>query len=278
MAQSLIFELGQAVDSTYPNWLMVTLQARFGTPVRKVFDRWGMNVEQFCQARSDILAAHKVFSQDFFGPLKEDFFAPKRPPALERYLKAVKQGDEEAARRLRPDSGIEEHMRQAIEFSRKAMVAEAQPRRIRSSALDNPVLGVLLATPIENSPTGQTYGDYLRALLERGSAHEAALANPEEGAHDEGAPEGHRFFDLYLSSASKTTHSLGLLYRSSAPRSDEVCVLFEARKLAEVLDASNLQSTWRASIGPFVGIDAQMRLIVEQDLGWWRLENPELSD
>ena len=247
--------------------------------VRGVFDRWGFDLAEFTPSFEDMLAAYTVFCRDFDSQFWPGRLRPDcKSAALRLYLDAVEEGDGAKARKRMAKAGMREHMATAREHEQAKAIEEMKPQASRSSALQNPVIKLLLATPIRGALDGSTLEALVREVFESGLVHEHRLRESMAGrpmAPEPKKPAGDRsdFCALRISKAFKQLFGLGMVPLMNCPRSEQAAVLFEAEKFAQVLDSSSLRSTWRGELGPFVGFDQTFGLLMEADLAWWRLEN-----
>lgn len=252
--------------------------------VAKVFSRWGFNLADFTSRVSDMQAAYNVFNLHFGRATREMagilFFSNERHPEVSlEYVEAVHAGDRKTVKRLFKSSGIAQHMQKWRDHEAAREVAADEPRKPRSDARGNPVIGVLLAMPIKGARNGETLGDFVQDFLRRARLVDQLLHEEACGRGTLRSPNESRKLDPQLqlddmryTPAFKALRSMGLVPLSHCPRYEETAVLFDKELLAAYLDASDLRDSWRADIGPFVGFDTDMRLIIEKDLAWWRLD------
>jgi hypothetical protein len=254
--------------------------------VRAVFDRWGFELEDFNKSSSDMDAAYQVFAVDFGRWAQEDpegsVIAPRLSPALSNpktlaYLKAVRNGDLKRVKKLLPGSGLVEHMAAAREHRHALDAAELEPRQPRGDARKHPVLGPWLGSVVPGSRDSETVADVAKAALRAALAHMKALGAAIDNI---GRDKSRRRLDptwaYYALRDGRILNDLaskGLVLLEDCPRRGESAFLFERKLLPAFLDSTDHRDTWRQDFGPFVGFDAQMRLIVEPDLRWFRLEN-----
>ena len=247
--------------------------------IRGVFDRWGFELAEFTSSFEDMLAAYKVFSLDFDSQFWPGRVRPDcESAALRLYLDAVEKGDVTKARKRMAKAGMREHMAKAREHEQAKAIEEMKPQASRSSALQNPVIKLLLATPIRGALDGSTLEALVREVFESGLVLEHRLRESLAGrpmAPEPKKPAGDRsdYHALRMSKAFTQLLGLGMVPLMNCPRAEHAGVLFEAEKFALALDNSSHRASWRGELGPFVGFDQTFGLLMEADLAWWRLEN-----
>jgi len=261
------------------------LNERVRLHIAKVFGRWGFDLEDFTGRHSDMVAAYTVFvvrfgeqSRAFAGwALEIPANACDKDVSLD-YIQAVHAGDKKAVNRLFQSSGIVLHMAKTRDYCAAEKAARLKPRKPRSDARENPVIGAVLRRVLPGARSCETFADFTQAYFRQQLAVDRMLHESVPGRSPAGGMIGSRKLnpmlhchDMWFTPAWRELCDMGLVTFERCPRYDDTAVLFLKAKLAAFLDGTELRDTWRADLGPFVGFDSSFRLITEQDLEWWRL-------